>query len=254
MDANSTDNTVKILEDYGERITWKSEKDNGQADAVNKGVNLARGEIIGWLNSDDVYVEGTIKKVSTFFLTHPEIDVLYGNGYFINEHSNIIGCYPTKPFDSKMLAKTCFISQPTVFFRKSAFEKVGGLNTDLHLCMDYEFWIRLSFEVKFAHLNQFFASTRMYGDTKTLSRRSEVHREVCDVLKKHYDYVPLHWLEAYVMYLYKDKLNPIKHLAILIKFILKYNPPYPKNIMNMSYEIVEFGYSKIKKYIFVKGD
>ena len=90
MDGGSTDETVSILKEYKDQILWKSEKDNGQTDALNKGIRTATGEWIGWLNSDDIYYPEALKKVRNVIETHPEINVVYGNAYHIDEHDHIL--------------------------------------------------------------------------------------------------------------------------------------------------------------------
>ena len=90
MDGGSTDNSVEILKKYEEFLTWKSERDKGQTDAVNKGLRLASGDIIGWLNSDDIYYEDAVKKVLKVFEENPEINVVYGNANHIREDDSVI--------------------------------------------------------------------------------------------------------------------------------------------------------------------
>ena len=93
MDGGSTDNSVEILKKYEEFLTWKSERDKGQTDAVNKGLRLASGDIIGWLNSDDIYYEDAVKKVLKVFEENPEINVVYGNANHIREDDSVIEPY-----------------------------------------------------------------------------------------------------------------------------------------------------------------
>jgi len=201
MDGGSADDTVDVLKAYGNRIFWVSEKDAGQADAVNKGIRAARGEIIGWLNSDDTYTEGAIQKAVDYFAKHPEADMVYGEGHYIDKESIITGRYDTEKFNRDRLAETCFICQPTAFFRKNFVDKAGGLNASLQLCMDYELWIRFSSLGRIAYIPEYLACSRMYDENKTLSRRKEVYKEVCATVKKHYGYVPFQWVFGYADFL-----------------------------------------------------
>ncbi len=124
MDGGSTDNSVEILKKYEEFLTWKSERDKGQTDAVNKGLRLASGDIIGWLNSDDIYYEDAVKKVLKVFEENPEINVVYGNANHIREDDSVIEPYYTEDFNYERLKEICFICQPSVFFRKKISEQV----------------------------------------------------------------------------------------------------------------------------------
>jgi glycosyltransferase involved in cell wall biosynthesis len=201
MDGGSTDDTVEILKSYSDRITWVSEKDGGQADAVNKGLRIAKGQIIGWLNSDDTYLEGAISKAVAFLESHPRTDMVYGEGYYIDKRSQITGRYDTEKYNISRLAETCIICQPTAFFRKQLSDNVGGLDPDLHLCMDYDLWMRFAFKGTISYMPEYLATSRMYEENKTLSRRSDVFREVCSTVKRHYNYVPFSWASGHAHYL-----------------------------------------------------
>ena len=143
IDGGSSDETQDVLESYGHRLSWVSERDQGQADAVNKGFRMAKGEIFGWLNSDDTYWPGAIRKVVQFFEANPDISMVYGEAYNVNAQGKIIERSPTEEFNYQRLAETCFICQPTVFLRRHVFEEVGPLDVTLHYCLDYEYWMRV---------------------------------------------------------------------------------------------------------------
>lgn len=198
MDGGSTDNTLDILQSYNGKIRWVSEKDRGQAHAVNKGIQITKGDIIGWLNSDDVYHDGALSKVLTFFRDHKDCDILYGKAWHIDEQGRFLEEYPTEPWDFEHLKEVCFISQPAVFFRRRVVQRWGYLNESLRYCMDYEYWLRLGLSgAKFCYFPEFLASTRLYSDTKTLGNRLAVHIEINDMLRNHFDRVPDRWLFNY---------------------------------------------------------
>lgn len=184
MDGGSTDETVSILKEYGDRIIWKSEKDKGQTDAVNKGIRAAHGDIIGWLNSDDIYYPGAIGKVLDVFQRHPEINVVYGNANHIREDDSFIEEYYTEDFDYERLKDVCFICQPSLFFRKKLVDIYGYLDDKLQYCMDYDYWLRLGKGEKFYRLNELIAGSRLYDDNKTLGARRKVHEEMLVMQKK----------------------------------------------------------------------
>lgn len=222
MDGASTDNTVEILKEYGDKIKWVSEKDGGQADAVNKGIKIAQGEIIGWLNSDDTYYPDTVATAVKEMIAHPEADMIYGEGNYIDRKSNVIGRYDTKLYGYDILADECIICQPTAFFTKNVVEKAGGLRTDLQLCMDYELWMRIGKVGRILYIPKVMAASRMYEDNKTLSRRWEVYSECCRELKKNFGFVSHNWLVGYSNFIVEMHPLVSRKLCYLLLFI-KYN-------------------------------
>ncbi|KPU43686.1 PGL/p-HBAD biosynthesis glycosyltransferase [Oxobacter pfennigii] len=234
VDGSSTDNTLNILKSYNSKLKYVSETDNGQANAVNKGIKIANGDIIGWLNSDDTYMPDTIKKVVEFFNTN-NYDVIYGNAYFIDIYDKVTGEYPTESFDYKRLADRCYICQPTVFFRKSVIEDIGYLDESLHLCLDYELWIRMGKKYKFAYLNDILASSRIYPENKTLSRHCEVYAEAQKILYEHYGYIPLSWIKSKIFYDNPDYSNK-KVIYESLKQLIKQNYKNPSIIVNELYK------------------
>lgn len=222
MDGGSTDNTVEILNRYdwlikdgrlplkcrGINYTWLSEKDRGQTDAINKGLKAANGEFVGWLNSDDTYLPGAIKKAVGYFNEHEDVAMLYGDGYHIKENGEIIDRYYTEPFDRNKLAQLCYICQPAVFLRRKAVEAAGPLDVGLDYCMDYEYWMRIARDQKVGYLNEYLANSRLYAETKTMSKRVEIHEEILDISKKHYGMVHDSWLHGYADAYLRRWMNP----------------------------------------------
>ncbi|MFH1342453.1 MAG: glycosyltransferase family 2 protein [Pseudomonadota bacterium] len=208
IDGGSTDNTVDVLKRFGHGIRWVSEKDKGQADAVNKGIRGTNGEIIGWLNSDDIYFSEAISRAVTFFKGHPEIDVIYGMAEHIDRNDQPFEDYPSEPWNFERLKDICFICQPAAFFRRRVVEKHGLLDDNLHFCMDYEFWLRLGKAgVRFEYLEVKLAGSRLYPENKTLGSRVKVHAEINDVLKKLFGKVPDRWLSNYTHAVVEEKVD-----------------------------------------------
>ena len=197
MDGGSSDETIEILKDYGNRLTWVSEADRGQASAINKGWRGGRGAIVAYLNSDDTYLPGAVERAVSELSAHPEAGAVYGEGYHVDEVGRVLRRYPTEPFDLARLAETCFICQPTVFVRREVVERVGYLDEALQFCMDYDLWIRVGRVTTFARVSDFLATTRLHADTKTLGHRVQAHAEILRTVRQHFQYVPPSWVYAY---------------------------------------------------------
>jgi glycosyltransferase involved in cell wall biosynthesis len=210
FDGGSEDRTIEILQKYGDRLFWVSEKDRGQSHAINKGWMRARGEILAWLNSDDVYLPGAISKAVSFLQNHPEIDAMYGEGYHIDEEGRVIERYPTEPFDHERLREICFICQPTVFIRKRVLERVGYLDENLRYCMDYDFWFRIARAFNFGYIPEYIACTRFHKETKTLGEKFPVHREILEMVHRHFGSVPPSWVYGYCRASLERYLHPSK--------------------------------------------
>ncbi len=216
VDGGSTDGTREILEEYGDRVTWMSEGDCGQGDAVNKGLLRTKGEIIGWLNSDDLYYPGAISRVVNFFAANSHIDVVYGNADFIDIDGKVEKEFPTKPWDFYHFQADCFICQPATFFRRSAVERCGFLDTKLIYCMDYEYWLRLaSAGLRFARMERKLAASRMYPENKTMRARPSRSAEINNMLVERIGFVPDTWLYDYADALLGRYTGPPKGRARL---------------------------------------
>ncbi|MCI9218163.1 MAG: glycosyltransferase [Lachnospiraceae bacterium] len=249
MDGGSTDNTVEVLKSYGNRIQWVSEKDLGQADAVNKGIRRAKGQIIGWLNSDDTYLESAISKMVSYMKTHPDTDMVYGEGYYTDKEGNVVERYLTEKYDVQRLAEMCIICQPTAFFTKEIVEKAGMLDVEHQLSMDYELWMRMAKLGKIAYIPEYIATSRMYEENKTLSRRKEVFEETCKAVKKHYNYVPISWIDGYADYLAAGSRG-LKFQWNDFRLFIKYNytnPSYLRNGLKVMLKSRYGGLVKVRK-------
>jgi glycosyltransferase involved in cell wall biosynthesis len=171
VDGGSADNTLDVLRKYENTydMRWISEPDKGQSDAVNKGFEVANGEIIGWLNSDDVYFSTDVfSKVASEFIGHPDIDVVYANRAVIDESNNLVKLQYSRKFDYKRLLKGYYaLHQETVFFRRKIADR-HQLNTDLHIVMDSDFWLKLGSHYNFRYINKFFGGFRVHKVNKTV--------------------------------------------------------------------------------------
>lgn len=196
-DGGSTDGTPGILNQYGGKLSFVSERDGGQADAVNKGIRATAGDIIGWLNSDDIYYPGALSAVLAYFAAHPDANVVYGDACHIDENDEVLEPYYTEEWDYERLKEVCFLCQPAVFFRRRLAEKAGLLDQHLSYCMDYEYWLRLGALMPFARIHSVLAGSRMYRTNKTLGARVSVHREINDMFLQKMGDVPDKWIYAY---------------------------------------------------------
>jgi glycosyltransferase involved in cell wall biosynthesis len=186
MDGESSDETLSVLQSYGDRVRWISEKDEGQTDAINKGLRQLHGDILAYLNSDDVLTPGAIDRVVRFFNENPDIDLVYGNADYIDEEDQVIGPYKTASYSLERLLEDCMICQPATFWRRSVQERWGLFDDQLHFVMDYEYWIRLATHgAQLAFVEDKLACSRLYPETKTLSSRSKIYREIFEVSKRH---------------------------------------------------------------------
>lgn len=198
FDGGSTDATLAVLRQSGPAVRWVSRPDGGQADAVNQGLRIARGELIGWINSDDIYYPDAFARVARLFADDPTLDVVYGDADHIDGDDQPFEPYPTACWDPELLPHVCFICQPALFFRRRVLERVGLLQADLHYCMDYNYWLRLATAgCRFAYLPETLAGSRLYATNKTLANRPAVHREIAAMLKATTGSVPLRWVVAY---------------------------------------------------------
>jgi glycosyltransferase involved in cell wall biosynthesis len=198
IDGGSTDETLDVLRSFDRRIRWISEPDKGTADAINKGFKLVGGDILAWLNSDDIYYEGALAAVQEFFEQNPEVDVVYGEADHIDENGTFIEKYPTEPWSWERFCDTCFISQPAAFFRRRVWEEFGGLDSRYPHCVDYELWIRWSKAgARFQHLPKMLAATRLHAEAKTVAKRLECHADINNILRDHLGKVPQRWISNY---------------------------------------------------------
>jgi len=181
IDGGSSDNTVEILKNYEKEynLKWISEPDKGQSDAVNNGFQQASGQIVGWLNSDDVYVDRqAISYVVSKFEEFNDVDVIYGDGITIDENNLVLKTIHNIPWVSlNRLVRFDFIIQPSCFFRREIVQQ-HKLDTKIDLPMDYEYYLRLAAQgFKFRHVNKVLSATRWHEEAKSMSRAEEVRVE-----------------------------------------------------------------------------
>ena len=195
IDGGSTDMTTEVVKNFDEisSLHFITESDNGQADAVNKGINKCKGEIIGWLNSDDALFDNdVISKVVDRMGKSDSPDIVYGDVAYIDENNFLLAVRCTSGrFTYKKLLRNCFIKQPAVYIRREALKNTR-LDSSLHFAMDYALWLTLARNHRFRHINQILAFDRNHPGRKMLCRESQMQQETKRV-QQSYGYIPDRW-------------------------------------------------------------
>ena len=189
IDGGSTDNSPQIIERYASRLAyWESQPDRGQAHAINKGLQRAQGDILGWLNSDDLLLPGVVSQAVQIFNQHPEVDAVYGRLERIDERGELL-LTPSLPkdrvdFNIEHVLDECVVNQPGSFWRRAVMERVGLLDERLRYSLDYEYWIRLALAgAHFMHLSEPVARFRLSSASKTVGRTAVFAQEQLQVLE-----------------------------------------------------------------------
>src|SRR5512141_1766994 len=184
VDGGSTDGSVDIIKRYANRLAWwMSEKDSGQAEAINKGMKRARGEIVAWINSDDTYMPGAIEAAVRAFASRPQAVMVYGNMLAVDERGAAINLLRYRQLSLDDLLCFQIIGQPAVFMRRSAFETAGGLEPSFHFMLDHQLWIKIAQQGKIFHMDQVWAAARYHAEAKNRALATGFAREAFGVLR-----------------------------------------------------------------------
>jgi glycosyltransferase involved in cell wall biosynthesis len=174
IDGGSRDGSLAVLERFKGRLAhWVSEPDQGQADAINKGLRLARGEIVAWLNSDDAYLPGAIAQAVEALERDPDLGMVYADGLMVDSDLTLLDRHMYPQLGVLELLSFDVILQPTVFMRRRVLEDVGYLNPAYHLILDHELWVRIASRYSIRHVGQFWAIERTHPQAKTISQAAE---------------------------------------------------------------------------------
>jgi glycosyltransferase involved in cell wall biosynthesis len=205
MDGGSKDDTVAILRKYEGKLRWCSERDKGQGDAINKGWHSLTGDIFAYLNADDTYLPNTLSTIAGHFKRNPGVGMIYGEAYHVDVTGKILDRYPTQPFDLETLNNQCYVCQPAAFLLREAYANAGMIDINMHYALDYDLWIRVAKRYGVRKVDEYFATSRMHMDNKTLSSRRKVYQEIIGTVRREYGYVPYEWINGYACYLLDKK-------------------------------------------------
>lgn len=190
MDGGSTDDTRAVLQAYGDpRLTWVSEADGGQADAINKGLRRAQGDILAYLNSDDIYLPGALRTVADYFAAHPQAAVVYGDcvGIDINGDSLGLTLRGQPAHLETFLVKRTYVPQPSAFWRREVTEAIGLFDDGLHYAMDRDYWVRMLLAgCSLAYLDRPLAAFRFHAESKTVSQAHRFWHDLRRIVEKTY--------------------------------------------------------------------
>jgi glycosyltransferase involved in cell wall biosynthesis len=168
IDGASTDDSLTIIHQYEDKLTdWISEPDQGQGDAINKGFRRARGEIVAWLNSDDLLLAGAVSEAVAALQAASKAGMVYGDGILIDDQDRILDWHPYRQYDVLDLLKFEVLLQPAVFMRREVLEQVGLLNNEYNLVLDHELWVRFAAHAPIIHVPSYWAAERTYPQAKT---------------------------------------------------------------------------------------
>ncbi len=176
VDGGSTDGSVEILRRYADRLAWwVSERDSGQTAAINKGFGRAGGQILAWLNSDDVLYPHAVAEAVAALEQHPEAGMVYGDADYVDTDGRVLGRFPGARTDYRRLRRGyVHIPQQAAFFRSRLWRLTGPLDETFHFAMDYDLWVRIAAVSPLAYVPRPWAGFRLHPAGKTTT-----HDDLC---------------------------------------------------------------------------
>lgn len=206
IDGASTDQSAAIIKRYEDRLTyWVSEPDKGQTDALCKGFEKATGEIMGWLCSDDLLKSGSLDLAAALFRLEEKFDVIYGDTEYLYP-DGWVQPKPRVSYDYEIMLRSFnLIPQPSSFFTRAIYEKVGGLDRSLHYAMDYDLFLRFGRDAKVRHFPVMLSTYRLHASSKTVSDKPKFHAE-WDAVRSRMLGRPLGMRDVFARYYYLAKV------------------------------------------------
>ena len=184
VDGGSTDGSVEIIKSYADQLAWwVSEPDGGQADAINKGFKHATGEIVAWLNSDDMYAPGAFADACAVFEANPEIGMVYGNAVSFDCEGKPLNDLGIENWSLKDLVAFHIICQPAVFMRRVVLEQAGYLDDAYHMMLDHHLWLRIAQRTEIHHVPRIWAFARHHAAAKNVAQATKFGQEAFKILE-----------------------------------------------------------------------
>lgn len=201
MDGGSTDGSVEVLEHYAPRLThWQSALDGGQAAAINAGFARAGGEVLCWLNSDDLHLPGTLARVATAAGAAPRRFFRYGSAVHLRESPQLsVALAPAYPATDGRLLHDDVVVQPSAFWSRDVWDATGPLDESLHFAFDWEWFIRAQQHAEFTYVEEIYSVYRLHEAHKTGSGGSRRREEICEVVRRH---ASAEWVSRYELLLH----------------------------------------------------
>lgn len=221
MDGDSKDGTVGILEEYRKRdgrLTYASENDNGMYDAINKGFDRATGDILAYINSDDLYAPGAFEAVVAYFAGHPDVDVVYGDTLVVNSEMGTahVNLYMSCP--ETWLKAGGIIAQPTVFMRRRCRDSAGKIRREVKYLGDCEYWLRLvEAGFRFGKINEIIAVELNHGDTLRNTMAGEIENEKRFLRQRYWPDFPLKETARNIVLLSRKIFTPFLYVRLMLK-------------------------------------
>ncbi|MDP2966076.1 MAG: glycosyltransferase family 2 protein [Pelolinea sp.] len=236
VDGGSTDGSVELIREWAtsakNRLNWwVSEKDNGQAEAINKGFSRSNGEIVAWLNSDDLYMKGAVEKAVNAFQTNPDVGLIFSNVFSIDADGNLINAMRYREWGLNDLMAFNIIGQPGVFMRKEALDAVGNLDPVYHYLLDHQLWLRIAVRYKIKYVDDFFAAARFHSEAKNVALAAEFGQEAFRIVD---------WMKSQPDLLQTFAANRRKILAGAFRFSARYQLDGGENYKSFNHYLKSF--------------